>query len=109
MIVSGYRTMWILVMFDLPVKTRLQRKAATDFRKNLIKNGFDMIQFSVYSRSCPSEENMAVHMARVRNLLPGKGQVRILKFTDKQYGRMECFQGFIPTKHESAPNQVELF
>lgn len=101
--------MWALVMFDLPVKTKAQRKRATAFRKALLKRGFDMIQFSVYSRPCPSEENAASHILRVEKLLPPKGQVRILLFTDKQYGRMRCYQGEIPLNPERAPSQLELF
>lgn len=101
--------MWILVMFDLPVLTKGQRRAATEFRKNLIKDGFDMVQFSVYSRPCPSEENAAVHVNRVKAFLPPNGQVRILKFTDKQYGRMECFLSKTRLDPESQPDQIQLF
>jgi CRISPR-associated protein Cas2 len=45
---------WLIVAFDLPVGTRKQRKAATDFRNYLIDDGFQMIQFSVYARACVS-------------------------------------------------------
>ena len=38
-ILSGYRIMWILVMFDLPTDTKPQRKAATDFRNFLLDEG----------------------------------------------------------------------
>ncbi|MBC8366612.1 CRISPR-associated endonuclease Cas2 [bacterium] len=107
--ISGYRAMWLLVMFDLPVKKKVERRAATQFRKQLLKDGFNMVQFSIYSRPCPSEENAEVHCIRVRGLLPNKGQVRILKFTDKQYARMECFQGPIPAEFEKMPSQTELF
>lgn len=107
--VSGYRAMWIVVMFDLPVRTKAQRKRATDFRKALLRDGFDMVQYSVYSRPCPSEENAAVHSQRVRSLLPEEGKVRVLRFTDKQYARMECFQGRIPVESERMPDQLQLF
>jgi CRISPR-associated protein Cas2 len=107
--ISGYRAMWLLVVFDLPVRTKLQRKRASRFRKDLIQDGFDMIQFSVYSRPCPSEENAAVHRNRVRLKLPPEGRVRILWFTDKQYARMECYQGEIPMPTERSPSQLDLF
>ena len=45
---SAYTIMWLYVMFDLPVETKRQRKNAADFRKNLLKDGFIMHQFSVY-------------------------------------------------------------
>jgi CRISPR-associated protein Cas2 len=103
------RAMWVLVMFDLPVTSKLQRKQANGFRSSLLKDGFDMVQFSVYSRPCPSDENASVHVDRVKKNLPPNGQVRILKFTDKQYARMECFLSKTETKPESQPQQIQLF
>lgn len=109
MSLSGMRAMWVLVMFDLPVITKRQRKEATGFRNDLLKDGFDMVQYSVYSRPCPSDENAAVHVARVKACLPPDGQVRILKFTDKQYGRMECFLSNSRFSPGSQPAQIQLF
>ena len=40
--------MWMLVMFDLPVVQKNERKAAADFRHTLLDIGFEMSQFSVY-------------------------------------------------------------
>lgn len=37
---SEYRIMWVLVLFDLPTETKKDKKAYTDFRKNLQKDGF---------------------------------------------------------------------
>ena len=51
---SEYRVMWILVLFDLPTETKKDKKAYTDFRKNLQKDGFTMFQFSIYVRHCAS-------------------------------------------------------
>ena len=79
--------MWLLVMFDPPVKTPKQRKLATGFRKSLLEDGFAMMRFSIYSRPCPSDENAAVHQERVKRWLPPEGSVRILKITDKQFER----------------------
>ena len=47
---SAYRLMWILVFFDLPTYTAEDRKIATEFRKNLLEEGFTMFQFSIYTR-----------------------------------------------------------
>ncbi|MBN1960120.1 MAG: CRISPR-associated endonuclease Cas2 [Deltaproteobacteria bacterium] len=101
--------MWVLVMFDLPVKSKQQRKRATKFRQYLKQDGFNMLQFSVYSRPSPSEENAIVHCNRVKAEMPTDGQVRILRFTDKQYARMECFFSRKPKDHERIPEQIELF
>lgn len=51
-----YKTMRMLCLFDLPVELPEERKAYREFRKNLIKEGFIMIQYSVYVRTCPSRE-----------------------------------------------------
>ncbi|WP_257012797.1 CRISPR-associated endonuclease Cas2, partial [Porphyromonas gingivalis] len=43
------------------------------FRKNLIKDGFEMFQFSIYIRHCASRENAETHCRRVRSAIPEKG------------------------------------
>lgn len=73
--ISSYQLMWILIMFDLPTETKKQRKAATDFRKSLIADGFTMFQFSIYVRNCASRENTDVHVKRIKNSLPEEGKV----------------------------------
>lgn len=109
MIVSGYRNVWIVAMFDLPTDTRAARRAYTLFRKSLLKDGFTMMQYSVYIRHCASEENADVHVQRVRNALPNDGEVRILAITDKQFARMHVFWGKIRKPPDPAPAQLELF
>lgn len=83
--------MWILVFFDLPTETRKERKAAADFRKRLLLDGFVMFQFSIYMRHCASQENADVHIRRVKSFLPEYGKVGMICITDKQFGRMELF------------------
>ncbi|HCX96883.1 MAG TPA: CRISPR-associated endonuclease Cas2, partial [Spirochaetaceae bacterium] len=68
--ISGYKCVWLLAMFDLPVSTREQRRAATRFRKMLLERGFLMMQFSVYARYCASEESSNIHRKYVRGALP---------------------------------------
>ncbi len=106
---SGYRSMWVLVMFDLPVDTVAARRNYAQFRKNLLKDGFVRMQYSVYIRHCASEENMAVHADRVRRALPNDGEVRILTVTDKQFERMRVFWGKKRKPTEVPPAQLELF
>ena len=109
MSLSGYRAMWVLVMFDLPVRTKVQRKRASGFRKDLIQDGFMMVQYSIYSRPCPTMENADVHVRRVKAMLPPEGEVRILLFTDKQYGMMERYRAGKLAEMESQPEQIMLF
>ena len=109
MIETGYRAMWVLAMFDLPVDTKKARKAYTDFRKNLVRDGFTMIQYSVYIRHCASEENAQVHYKRVQSFLPPDGEVRLLAITDKQFERMQVFWGKMRKPTPPPPPQLELF
>lgn len=106
---SEYRIMWVLVLFDLPTETKKERKAAADFRKKIMGDGFTMFQFSIYLRHCPSRENADVHIKRVKSFLPELGQVGILCITDKQFGEMELFIGKKVEKLPEIGQQLELF
>lgn len=106
---GGFRSMWVITMFDLPVDTSEARKAYSDFRKALLDDGFVMLQFSVYARHCPSEENAQVHEKRLKAFLPDDGEVRLLKITDKQFERMKVFYGRVRKATEKAPEQISFF
>jgi CRISPR-associated protein Cas2 len=106
---NEYRIMWVLVFFDLPTDTSEYRKIYADFRKKIMKDGFNMFQFSIYLRHCPSKENADVHIARVKNILPSKGHVGILSITDKQFGMMEIFYGKELTPAQQPVQQLEIF
>ena len=107
--ISEYRVMWVLVFFDLPTETKKDRKASALFRKNLIKDGFTMFQFSIYIRHCASQENAMVHIKRVKSFLPEYGQVGIMSITDKQFGNIQLFYGKKIVEQESPGLQLELF
>lgn len=94
--------MWVLVFFDLPTQTRKNRKEATGFRKNLLDNGFNMFQFSIYLRFCASRENADVHIRRTKRSLPKQGKVCIMQITDKQFGMIELFHGQKEVEVESS-------
>lgn len=114
---NAYHIMWLFVFFDLPVTTKKEMKAASLFRKNLEKEGFSMMQFSVYIRHCASRESLDVHVKRVKSLLPETGKVSLLSVTDKQYGDIYNFWGKpksinkskISKKVISEPIQLEFF
>ncbi len=101
--------MWLVAMFDLPVDTKEARKQYALFRKELMRDGFSKMQFSVYIRHCASEENAAVHAARVERALPPDGEVRVMLITDKQFERMKVFWGRMRKPVEAAPKQLEMF
>lgn len=106
---SEYRIMWILVFFDLPTDTKVEKKAYCMFRKNLQRDGFTMFQFSIYVRHCASIENAQVHIKRVKAFLPKLGKVGILCITDKQFGAIELFYGQKKLPPNAPGQQLELF
>ena len=106
---SGYRLMWMTVMFDLPVVEKTERKAATDFRNALLDMGFEMSQFSVYMRFCTSPAQVDTYCKRVEDALPQGGKVNILQFTDKQYERIVSFHGKAKQPANKTPDQFDLF
>lgn len=106
---NQYRVMWVLVFFDLPTETKKDRKYAARFRKDLIKDGFSMFQFSIYTRCCPSRENADVHVKRVKRSLPPKGYVGILSITDKQFASIELFYSTKSIEPSPETQQLQLF
>lgn len=105
----GWRSMWVIAMFDLPTETPALRKAYARFRKDLIEDGFTMMQYSVYTRHCASIENADVHVKRMGDRVPAEGEVRFLTITDKQFGRIQVRVGKKRRKPEQVPTQLEFF
>ena len=102
------RFMWLMVFFDFPVGTKTERRHATRFRNYLKRDGFLMLQFSVYARICRAEEAVDKHLSRMRANLPAKGNVRALQVTDKQYARMKLLVGDSKKSEEKATEQLVL-
>lgn len=105
----GWRSMWVIAMFDLPTETPKARRAYARFRKELLKDGFTMMQYSVYIRHCASIENAKVHAARMGSRVPSAGEVRFLTITDKQFGRIEIYVGKTRKSPPNPPAQLEFF
>jgi len=101
--------MWLFVFFDLPTNTKGERKAASQFRKKLLKDGFTMMQYSVYMRHCASRESMDVHVRRIKTFVPSLGQVSMMSITDKQYGNIVNFWGHKTQALPPPKAQLEMF
>lgn len=86
---SEFRSMWLFAIFDLPVLTSAQRRSAAHFRHLLLKQGFMMLQYSVYARFLASEEAAESHRRVLRRGIPSDGEVRLMAVTDHQFGKME--------------------
>lgn len=104
------RYMRMMVFFDLPVVTRAERRAYTQFRRFLLNEGYDMIQFSVYGRILNGSDAQEKHLKRLLATLPPDGSVRVLTVTEKQYASMALLVG-LPLFQEKTvtANQLVLF
>lgn len=87
------RFMRIIVMFDLPTATTEDKREYLHFRTGLIKLGFDMLQYSVYSRITRNNDDARKYINKVKAILPPVGSVRILQVTEKQYAGMIIMLG----------------
>jgi CRISPR-associated protein Cas2 len=100
----------MMVFFDLPVVSKADRRAYTVFRRFLLNDGYDMIQFSVYGRILNGNDAEEKHMKRLLANLPPEGSVRVLTVTEKQYASMKLLVG-MPLFQEKRVNasQIVLF
>lgn len=97
-------------MFDLPVMTKPQRKAATGFRQWLLDEGWEMSQFSVYLRWCAAREQAEARVRAVARKVPGEGRVHVLTVTDRQFATMAVFRGRTRERGgRRQPDQLTLF
>lgn len=102
--------MRLLVLFDLPVTSKSQRKAASKFRRFLLNDGFYMMQFSVYCRICNGYDSINMHEKLVQNNLPSSGAVRTLIVTEKQYENMGILIGGpTPEEEKFEEDQISFF
>lgn len=101
--------MWIWALFDLPVGSKEERSRATKFRNSLLDLGFEMVQFSVYSRYTVSKEKSDSIARSIEAIVPDHGKVDLLYFTDKQYELITSFRGEYSENLLEKPTQFALF
>ncbi len=102
--------MRILLFFDLPTKTAKNKKDYVKFRRFLLNDGYDMLQWSVYSRICNNPEMVTKRVSQLQKHLPPKGSVRALSVTEKQYANMKMMLGEQTTNEKNIKvNQLTLF
>ena len=107
--ISGYRSMWLVVFFDLPVGEKEERRDATRFRHLLLDEGFTMKQWSVYTRYFTSRGQADAAADRIGIQVPPMGKVSMMFVTDKQYGLVRNFDGRVRARTEKKPDQLALF
>ena len=94
--------MRVIVFFDLPVKSKEERAEATKFRNNLVKEGYYMVQFSVYARLCNGVDSANAHLERMKYFAPTTGSIRCMVVTEKQYASMKVLVGKKKEKEKQA-------
>lgn len=100
---------WLLVMFDLPVLTKVQRKRANAYRKMLLDLGFNQVQLSVYSKYLVNASGVRGVLPWVKGNVPPDGEVRMLKLTDEQWAATYRYYGTREMPVETKPEQLGLF
>ncbi len=101
------RFMRMLVFFDLPMVTKVEKKAYTQFRRFLLNDGYDMMQFSVYGRILNGVDAEQKHTQRLVHNLPPAGSVRLLTVTEKQFASMQLLVG-LPLFQEKKVNAAQM-
>jgi CRISPR-associated protein Cas2 len=98
--------MRLIVFFDLPTKTKKDRRIYIVFRKKLLENGFFMLQYSVYCRICKGMQLSRKYIEYIKKVAPPNGNIRILQTTDKQFGDMEIIIGKKTNEEKSVSHQM---
>lgn len=104
------RFMRMMVFFDLPMVTKPEKRDYTVFRRFLLNDGYDMIQFSVYGRIVNNRDAQMKHQNRLVANLPPKGSVRVIIVTEKQYAGILLLVGAAVFQEKKVnANQLILF
>lgn len=101
--------MRLIVLFDLPVNTKANRKRYQQFHKFLVKDGYTMMQFSVYSRIADGLDGIEKHLGRLRANTPSKGNIRVMTVTEKQYSSMLFLVGKPSAQEKRVGAQLQLW
>lgn len=109
---SAFRIMWLMLMFDLPTRSKKDRKRYQWFHKELEKEGYLMLQYSIYGKIFSSNESAKHGKRRIKEYINKNvkhGNIRILLFTDKQFSNMDIIIGKPSAEEENEPKQLLLF
>jgi len=87
------RFMRLVVFFDLPMTNASERKAYARFRKFLLKDGYLMLQNSVYAKMVTSSASAGGAVQRITKNRPSEGVVQMLQVTEKQFASMTFITG----------------
>ena len=98
--------MRLLIFFDLPIETSRERKEYAKFHKFLIKNGFIMMQKSVYSKLVINNVTSTAVKQKISANVPPDGVVEMLEVTENQFSRIEYLVGNKQTLVEESMDRL---
>ncbi|MFD1429386.1 CRISPR-associated endonuclease Cas2 [Lacticaseibacillus mingshuiensis] len=98
--------MRLMVMFDLPVETSAERRAYRQFRKGMIREGFFMMQYSIYVRVCPNRKSAQFLEQRIANLAPEAGVIQTMLITEAQYQAVNFIAGKASDDIRNSPERT---
>lgn len=90
---SNYKHMRLLLLYDLPMIDEEDRKIYEKFHREIISLGYHMLQYSVYTKAIQNEDNYNQTKEKVKQIIPKKGQLIILKVTENQYHNIIYLNG----------------
>ena len=105
----SYRYMRMLLFFDLPTITEANKKAYRHFHKFLIKEGFIMLQYSVYMKLTLNPTATQAMLSKIKKSKPIEGSIMVLNITEKQFSNMEIILGSIKTNVLNSTDRVVFY
>lgn len=104
------RIMRLIVLFDLPTVSKIDKRSYVEFRRFLLRDGYDMIQWSVYGRLINGFDDMEKHVLRLNSHLPPFGSVRCWQITEKQFTDAKILVGSVTCQEKLVKStQLLLF
>ena len=85
--------MRLMLFFDLPMLTSKDKREYNRFHKYLLRNGFIMMQKSVYTKLVINNVTSAAVKQRIRDNVPTDGIVELLEITENQFSKIEYLVG----------------
>lgn len=99
---------WLIVMFDLPTDTLEERRKATRFREDLLRDGYLMLQYSVYARPAVTLDKKEACLNYLRKVNPKTGDIRCLFITDAQWKKMDIISDRVKPSRRRIDNQKDI-
>ena len=101
--------MRVIVLFDLPSVTLTEKREYRRFRDFLLKNGFLMMQESVYTKLALNGTAANSIMQNVRKNKPSSGLVQMIAVTEKQFAHMESVVGRVSSSVLNSDERLVIF